>query len=77
MSPGTGPCPAAQRTQLRIRATPTRDQPTITLVKEEEPLQFRLRRLALESAVPSRLLIGQELDRYTPIIGPSPPARYR
>jgi hypothetical protein len=25
----------------------------------------------------SRLLIGQELDRHTPIIGPSPPARYR
>jgi len=63
--------------QLRIRATPTRDQLTITLVKEEEPFQFRLRRLALEPAVPSRLLIGQELDRHTPIIGPSPPARYR
>jgi hypothetical protein len=36
-----------------------------------------LRRLTLAPAVPSRLLIGQELDRHTPIIGPSPPARYR
>jgi len=27
--------------------------------------------------IPQSLLIGQELDRHTPIIGPSPPARYR
>ena len=77
MSPGTGRAQVHSEPQLRIRATPTRDQLTITLVKEEEPFQFRLRRLALEPAVPSRLLIGQELDRHTPIIGLSPPARYR
>jgi hypothetical protein len=63
--------------QLRLRATPARDQITISVVEEEEPLQLRLRRLALEPPVPGSLLIGQELDRHTPIIGPSPPARYR
>ena len=62
--------------QLRLRATPARDQITISVVEEEEPVQLRLRRLALEAPGPG-LLIGQELDRHTPIIGPSPPARYR
>jgi len=68
---------AAQRTPAANTGYADADQLTITLVKEEEPLQFRLRRLALEPAVPRRLLIGQELDRHTPIIGPSPLARYR
>jgi hypothetical protein len=49
----------------------------VRVVEEEEPLQLRLRRLALEPPVPSRLLIGQEPDRHTPIIGRSRPARYR
>jgi hypothetical protein len=62
--------------QLRLRATPVRDQITISVVEEEEPVQLLLRRLALEAPVPG-LLIGQELDRHTLIIGMSPPARYR
>jgi len=54
---------AAQRTPAANTGYADADQLTITLVKEEEPLQFRLRRLALEPAVPRRLLIGQELHR--------------
>ena len=61
--------------QPGMRTTPPRDQLTVSVVKEEEPLQLRLRRLALEPPVPSSLLIGQELDRHTPIIGQSRPAR--
>jgi hypothetical protein len=59
-----------------MRATPLRDQRAVSVVKEEESLQLRLRRLALEPPVPGSLyLIGQELDRHTPIIGRSRPAR--
>jgi hypothetical protein len=60
-----------------VRATSARDQITISVVEEEGPLQLRLRRLAPEPPVPGSLLIGQELDRHTPIIGRLQPARYR
>jgi hypothetical protein len=48
-----------------------------SVVEEAEPLQLGLRRLALEPPVPGSLLIGQEPDRHTPIMGRLQHARYR